>query len=164
MIRIGYGSDTHRLVSGKRLLVGGVEIDSEFGADGHSDADVLLHAITDAILGAFALGDIGTHFSNSDDRWRDQDSFVFLTFAVEKMRTLGYSISNIDSTVHLERPKLAPIILEARKRIALAIGIDESQISIKAKTGEGVDAVGEGRAIRAEAIVSCLKIVKSETE
>ena len=106
MNRIGIGSDIHRLVEGRPLTLGGVNIDSDLGADGHSDADALTHAITDALLGALALGDIGSHFPNSDERWRNAESFVFLRFAVGLMKERGYSVVNVDSTVLLERPKL----------------------------------------------------------
>jgi 2-C-methyl-D-erythritol 2,4-cyclodiphosphate synthase len=153
MFRIGFGNDVHRLVAGRALIIGGVEIESEFGADGHSDADVLLHAVTDAILGALALGDIGTHFPNSDARWKDADSSVFLVRAAELAAERGFHIENIDSTVSLERPKLRPHIDEMRSSIGGLIGIDIGSVSVKAKTGEGLDAVGTGEAIRAEAVV-----------
>ena len=108
MLRIGFGSDIHRLSSDRPLILGGVRIESDLGAEGHSDADVLTHAITDAILGALALGHIGTHFPPSDERWRNSESFVFLRFAVGEMKQHGYEIANVDSTVHLEAPKLRP--------------------------------------------------------
>ncbi len=154
MFRIGFGSDIHRLVPGRPLILGGVRIESDLGADGHSDADALTHAITDAILGALALGDIGTHFPPSDERWRNAESFVFLRFAVGEMKQHGYEIGNVDSTVHLESPKLRPYIDEIRKGLADALEVETNRISVKAKTGEGVDAVGERRAVRADAIVS----------
>lgn len=153
MHRIGIGNDIHRLVPGRPLIVGGVRIESELGGEGHSDADVLIHAITDAILGAAALGDIGTHFPNSDERWRGEDSVVFLRQAVNLCRERGFSIVNVDSTVTLEFPKLQPYIGEMRGLISLELGVAEEFVSIKAKTGEGVDAVGEGLAIRADAVV-----------
>lgn len=153
MQRIGIGNDIHRLVAGRPLVIGGVHIDHQFGAEGHSDADVLIHAVTDAILGAAALGDIGRHFPNSDEKWRDADSFVFLREAAKLCSELGYSIINIDSTITLERPKLLPYIHEMRRILSSELGIAENCVSIKAKTGEGLDAVGEGRAIRADAIV-----------
>lgn len=158
MFRIGFGSDIHRLVSDRPLVLGGVRVDSDLGAEGHSDADALTHAITDAILGALALGDIGTHFPPSDERWRGAESFVFLRFAVGEMKQHGYAIANVDSTVHLERPKLRPSIDEIRKGLADALEVETNQISVKAKTGEGVDAVGERRAIRADAIVLLQKL------
>ncbi len=118
MFRIGFGNDIHRLVAGKRLILGGVEIESDLGAEGHSDADALTHAVTDAILGALALGDIGTHFPNSDERWRNAESFVFLRFAVGLMKEHGYEVVNVDTTVSLEQPKLRPYIDEIRKGFA----------------------------------------------
>lgn len=158
MQRIGFGSDIHRLVPGRPLILGGVSIESDLGAEGHSDADALTHAITDAILGALALGDIGTHFPNSDERWRNAESFVFLRFAVGEMKQHGYEIANVDSTLHLESPKLRPYIDEIRKGIADAIEVETNCVSVKAKTGEGVDAVGERRAVRAEAVVLIQKV------
>ncbi len=152
-LRIGFGNDIHRLVEGRPLVIGGVRIESGLGADGHSDADVLLHAITDAVLGALALGDIGSHFPNSDERWRGAESSKFLAYAAGLIREQGYRIENIDSTVSLEKPKLNHFIHEMRVGIAAAAGIDLEQVSVKAKTGEGVDAVGESRAIRADAVV-----------
>lgn len=151
--RIGQGSDVHRLAAGRQLIIGGVEIESDLGAEGHSDADVLLHAITDALLGSLALGDIGSHFPNTDDRWRAASSLQFLRYAVDLVRQRGYEVVNIDSTVHLERPKLREHIDEMRERIAHTIDIDASAISVKAKTGEAVGDVGERRALRADAVV-----------
>lgn len=150
-MRIGFGSDIHRLVPGRPLILGGVRIESDLGADGHSDADALTHAITDAILGALALGDIGTHFPPTDERWRNAESFVFLRFAVGEMKQHGYEIANVDSIVHLESPKLRPYIDEIRKGLADALEVETSRVSVKAKTAEGLDAVGERRAVRAEA-------------
>jgi 2-C-methyl-D-erythritol 2,4-cyclodiphosphate synthase len=153
MYRIGFGNDVHRLVEGKPLILGGVEIASEKGAEGHSDADALTHAITDAILGALALGDIGSHFSDTEARWQNADSFVFLRYAVGLIKEKGFSISNVDSIVSLEKPKLRPHIEKMRENIAQALEIEVDRVSIKAKTGEKVDAVGEERAIKAEAVV-----------
>ncbi len=158
MYRIGFGSDIHRLVPDRPLILGGVKLDSVLGAEGHSDADALTHAITDAILGALALGDIGTHFPPSDERWRNAESFVFLRFAVGEMKQHGYEIANVDSTVHLEKPKLRPYIDEIRKGLADALEVETTQISVKAKTGEGVDAVGELRAVKADTIVLLQKL------
>ena len=151
--RIGSGNDIHRLVPGRTLLLGGVEVASEFGAEGHSDGDALLHSITDAILGALALGDIGSHFPDSDDRWKGADSSRFLTAAIEEARTRGYSVANVDSTISLERPKLRPQIDEMRTRIAKIVGVEPDAVSVKAKTSEGLDAVGRGEAVRADAVV-----------
>lgn len=153
MYRIGYGNDIHRLEAGRKLIIGGVTIESSVGAVGHSDADVLTHAVTDALLGALALGDIGSHFSDKDERWKDADSITFLSHAVQLVSERGYSIVNIDSTVSLEQPKLRPFIPQMAAKLAAASGIEIDDVSIKAKTGEGLDAVGEGRAIRAEAVV-----------
>ena len=152
MHRIGFGNDIHRLVEGRPLIIGGVEIPSEVGPDGHSDADVLMHAITDALLGALALGDIGTHFPNTDERWLNAESSVFLRYTLGLLRSHGYQIANIDSTVNLEKIRLRPFIDEMRSNIAQALEIESGQVSIKAKTSEAVDAVGEGRAVRAEAV------------
>lgn len=157
MYRIGLGSDMHRLVEGRPLVIGGVRIESDLGADGHSDADVLCHAITDAILGALALGDLGTHFPNDEERWRNAESFIFLRYAVGLIKEHGYTVSNLDSTVHLEKPKLRPYIDEIRKGLSEVLEVEANKISVKAKTGEGVDAVGERRALRADAIVLLIK-------
>jgi len=153
MHRIGFGNDVHRLVPGRPLTIGGVEFESELGADGHSDADVLMHAITDALLGSLALGDIGSHFPNTEERWQNVESSVFLKYALGLIRSRGYTVANIDSTVDLERPKLRERIDTMRENIAAALEINVSLVSVKAKTGEKVDAVGDGRAVRAEAVV-----------
>jgi 2-C-methyl-D-erythritol 2,4-cyclodiphosphate synthase len=153
MFRVGYGSDIHRLVAGRPLILAGVEIESDVGADGHSDADALTHAITDAILGALALGDIGSHFPNTDERWANAESFVFLRFAIGLMKQHGYSIENVDSTIELEQPKLRPYIQQMIDGLSQALETDHGSISVKAKSGEGVDAVGERRAVRATAVV-----------
>jgi 2-C-methyl-D-erythritol 2,4-cyclodiphosphate synthase len=153
MFRIGFGTDIHRLVAGRPLVIGGVVIESDLGADGHSDADVLLHAATDAVLGALALGDIGTHFPNSDERWRNAESSEFLMYAVGLTKDRGYEVVNIDSTIDLEHPKLRPYIDDIRKCLAEALRIDVNRVSVKAKTGEVVDAVGNRAAVRAQAVV-----------
>ncbi|MET0754079.1 MAG: 2-C-methyl-D-erythritol 2,4-cyclodiphosphate synthase [Pyrinomonadaceae bacterium] len=160
MYRIGFGSDVHRLAEGKKLILGGVEIESDLGAEGHSDADALTHAVTDAIFGALAQGDIGSHFSDGEERWKNAESFVFLRYAVGLMKEKGFSVENVDSVVHLEKPKLRPFIDKMRESLAQALEIEIAQVSVKAKTGEGVDAVGERRAIKAEAIV-LLKSIES---
>lgn len=152
-MRIGIGNDVHRLVEGRPLILGGVLIDSVFGAEGHSDADALTHAITDAILGALALGDIGSHFSDKDPQWKDANSFTFLSHVVGLMKEKKYRVLNVDSIIMLERPKLRPHIDAMRENLARMLEVDISCVSVKAKTGEGVDAVGKGEAIRAEAIV-----------
>jgi 2-C-methyl-D-erythritol 2,4-cyclodiphosphate synthase len=158
MFKIGIGSDIHPLVEGRPLVIGGVKIDSELGAEGHSDADVLCHALCDAILGALALGDLGKHFPNDEERWRNAESFIFLRYVVGLMKERGYAVSNIDSTVHLEKPKLRPYIDEIKKGLAEVLETESNCISVKAKTGEGVDAVGVRLAIRADAIVLLAKI------
>lgn len=153
MFRIGYGNDIHRLEAGKPLILGGVLIESELGAVGHSDADCLTHAVTDAILGALALGDIGSHFSDKDERWRGSESFVFLRVAVGLMKEKGFTVANVDSTINLETPRLRPFIEAMRENLANALEIETTQVSVKAKTGEKVDAVGKAEAIKAEAVV-----------
>ena len=153
MFRIGYGNDIHKLIADRPLILGGVTIESDLGADGHSDADALTHAVTDAILGALSLGDIGSHFPNSDERWANAESFVFLRFAVGLMKQHGYSLENLDSTIELEQPKLRPYIQQIVHGLANALEVDPGCISVKAKTGEGLDAVGERRAVRAVAVV-----------
>jgi len=158
MYRIGFGNDVHRLETGKPLILGGVRIESGLGAVGHSDADALLHAVTDAVLGASALGDIGSHFSDQDARWKGADSFVFLAEAVRLIKEKNFTIANVDSTIDLETPKLRPFIDRMRENIARILEIDVSCVSVKAKTGEQVDAVVEGRAVRAEAVVLIMKV------
>ncbi len=153
MFRIGFGNDIHRLETGKPLILGGVLIESEKGAVGHSDADALTHAVTDAILGALALGDIGSHFSDKDERWKNADSFVFLRVAVSLMKEKGFKVVNVDSTVSLETPRLRPFIDAMRENLANALEVEITQVSVKAKTGEKVDAVGKSEAIKAEAVV-----------
>ena len=151
--RIGFGNDVHRLVPGRPLILGGVEIESDLRADGHSDADALTHAITDAIFGALSLGDIGTHFPNSDERWRDAESFVFLRFAIGEARSRGYSVVNLDATIDLETPKLRPYIEKIREGLSVVLEVSLDQVSIKAKTGEGVGPVGRSESVAAQAIV-----------
>src|SRR6187549_3916967 len=152
-MRIGFGTDIHRLVKGRPLIIGGVTIESDLGAEGHSDADVLMHAVTDAVLGSLALGDIGTHFPNDEERWRNAESSEFVLYAIGLINEKGYSVVNVDAVIDLESPKLRPHIEEMRASLAAALRVDIDQVSIKAKTGEKVDAVGECRAIRAQAIV-----------
>ena len=155
-MRIGIGYDVHRLVSDRKLILGGVEISYHLGLLGHSDADVLTHAIVDAILGAAALGDIGTHFPDTDDRYKGMDSLIFLRDDVAaKVRQGGYQIENIDSTVIAQSPKLAPYISEMRARLAKTLDIDVAQVNVKATTAEELGVVGEGKAIVAHA-TACL--------
>lgn len=153
MFRIGIGHDTHRLASGRPLVLGGVTIESEQGAEGHSDADALAHAITDAILGALCEGDIGVHFPDSDPRWKDADSLQLLARVVWLASQSGFRVVNVDANVSLERPRLRPYIQEMRERLAHVLSVEANCVSVKAKTGEGLDAVGEGRAIVAQAVV-----------
>ena len=151
--RTGQGWDVHRLAPGRPLILGGVTVPSELGLDGHSDADVLSHAITDAILGAAALGDIGMHFPDSDPRWKGSDSLVFLRHARDLAAARGYRIVNVDATIILERPKLKDYRLAIRQRIAQTLGLDLDYVSVKFKTAEGVGPVGEGRAAESQAVV-----------
>ena len=153
MFRIRIGHDTHRLASGRTLVLGGVRIESEQGAEGHSDADALAHAITDAILGALCEGDIGVHFPDNDPRWKDADSMQLLARVVWLAGQSNFKVVNVDANVSLERPRLRPYIQEIRERLAQVLSIEANCVSVKAKTGEGLDAVGEGRAIVAQAVV-----------
>ena len=156
-MRIGFGTDIHRLVAGRPLIIGGVAVQSESGADGHSDADVLMHAAADAVLGAMALGDLGTHFPADDEKWRDAESAQFLVYAITLAKEKGYTVGNLVSVVHLERPKLRPHINAMRANLAAALDVDISRVSVKAKTGEGVDSVGQGLAVSAQVIVLLIK-------
>ena len=151
--RVGMGEDLHRVDDGRTLVLGGVIIEEGPGLAGHSDADVLLHAITDAVLGAAALGDIGRYFPPSDPRYAHADSADFLRKAVELAAEAGWRVGNIDSTVRTERPKLAPYIEHIRERIAGIVGVEVAAVSVKAKTAEGVDAIGRGEAMAATAVV-----------
>jgi 2-C-methyl-D-erythritol 2,4-cyclodiphosphate synthase len=153
-IRVGLGWDVHRLAAGRALILGGVTIPSEFGLEGHSDADILLHAITDAVLGAAALGDIGFHFPDTELRWKDASSAQFLQHAVSLVRGLGYRIVNVDSTVILERPKLKDFRLVIRESVAKILDLDLDRVSVKFKTAERVGPVGEGKSAEAQAIVT----------
>jgi 2-C-methyl-D-erythritol 4-phosphate cytidylyltransferase/2-C-methyl-D-erythritol 2,4-cyclodiphosphate synthase len=150
--RAGTGYDLHRLVAGRPLIVGGIRIPSDVGALGHSDADVVCHAVTDAILGAVGLGDIGRHFPDSDPRWKDASSLDLLARAVALAREAGYEVGNVDVTVILERPKIKDYVDQMRAAVAAAIGLDPGRVSIKGKTNESVDAVGRGEAIASHAI------------
>ena len=150
--RIGEGWDTHALVPGRKLIIGGVRIPFDKGLLGHSDADVLLHAITDALLGAAALGDIGRHFPDTDARFKGADSIVLLQEAARRVRAAGYEIGNIDSTVIAQAPKLAAHIPAMCERIAAALGLAVNQVNVKAKTAEKMGPVGEGLSIEARAV------------
>lgn len=153
MFRIGIGNDTHRLVAGRPLILGGVPIESDRGADGHSDADALTHALADAILGALCEGDLGVHFPDSDPQWKDADSLQLLARVCWLARERGFHLVNADATIMLERPKLRELISPIRESLAHTLQIDSSCISVKAKTGEGLDAVGRGEAVTVQAIV-----------
>lgn len=150
--RIGQGYDIHRLVEGRPLILGGITIDYEKGLLGHSDADALLHAITDALLGAAGLGDIGRHFPDTDPAYKDADSKILLSDAVGLVVKAGWAIVNVDATVIAQAPKLAPHMEAIRESVAKAISIDLQRVNIKAKTKEGCDAVGQKEAIEVHAI------------
>ena len=152
--RTGLGWDVHRLAPNRSLILGGVTIPSEFGLEGHSDADILAHAITDAILGAAALGDIGMHFPDTDPRWKGADSLVFLKHAHELARKAGFELVNVDSTVILERPKLKDHRTPIRQKLAAALGLPLDRVSVKFKTAERVGPVGEGKSAEAQAVVT----------
>lgn len=151
-IRIGEGWDVHALVPGRPLIIGGVTVPHHLGLLGHSDADVLLHAITDALLGAAALGDIGRHFPDTDERFRGSDSGALLAEAVRRVREAGYAVGNIDSTVIAQAPKLAPHIPAMVARIAALLGVAPGQVNVKAKTAEKLGPVGQGLSIEARAV------------
>ena len=151
-IRIGQGYDVHALVPGRRLVIGGVELPHTHGLLGHSDADVLLHAITDALLGAAALGDIGRHFPDTDERWRGADSAVLLAEAARRVRAAGWEIGNVDATVIAQAPRLAPHVAQMAECIAAALSVDAGRIGVKAKTGERLGFVGRSEGIAAQAV------------
>ena len=152
-IRVGHGWDVHRIVAGRPMILGGVAIPSEFGLEGHSDADILSHAITDALLGALALGDIGMHFPDTDPRWKDGDSLMFLRHARELVAAQGYQIANVDSTVILERPKLKDHRAAIRAKLAGTLDLELDRVSVKFKTAERLGPVGEGLSAEAQAVV-----------
>jgi len=152
-IRVGEGWDVHQLAAGRRLILGGVEVPHDLGLLGHSDADVLLHAVTDALLGAAALGDIGRHFPDTDAQFRGADSAVLLAEAARRVRAAGWQIGNVDSTVIAQAPKLAPHIPAMCARIAQVLSLAQDQVNVKAKTAEKLGPVGEGRAMEARAVV-----------
>ncbi len=151
--RVGIGYDIHRLVEGRELIIGGVKITHEKGLLGHSDADVLVHAIIDALLGALALDDIGTLFPDTDPKYKDADSMVLLRHVYEKIQAESYKINNIDSNIIAQNPKMMPYIPKMKEALAALMGLEPSDISIKAKTKEKLDAVGESKAIEANAVV-----------
>jgi len=153
MFRIGTGHDTHRLVAGRPLILGGVLIESDRGADGHSNGDALAHALCDAILGALCEGDIGVHFPDSDPQWKDADSLQLLARVSWLARERGYQLVNADATILLERPKLREYVAPMRESIAGTLQVNSDCVSVKAKTGEGLDAVGRGEAVTVQAVV-----------
>ena len=157
-IRVGEGWDIHALVEGRKLILGGIEVPFHLGLLGHSDADVLLHAITDALLGAAAMGDIGTHLPDTDATFKGADSAALLAEAARRVREKGYEIGNVDSTVIAQAPKLMPHRPAMRASIAKALGVDVDQVNVKAKTAEKMGPVGLGQAMEARAIVLLEKI------
>jgi 2-C-methyl-D-erythritol 2,4-cyclodiphosphate synthase len=152
MQRVGIGTDRHRLVFGKKLILGGVKVEAPKGAQGHSDADTLTHAVIDALLGAAGLGDIGHHFPDNDPKWKDADSIQLLAKTLDILKNAGYQPVNIDASVHLEQPKLGRLKQEMSGNIADTLKLPRHHVNIKAKTGEGMDAVGKGEAVEAIAI------------
>jgi 2-C-methyl-D-erythritol 2,4-cyclodiphosphate synthase len=152
MPRIGYGYDVHRLAPGRALTLGGVVVSRDIGAVAHSDGDVLIHAICDALLGAAALGDIGAHFPDTDEQYKGISSILLLQHVVSLLTAQGYDIGNIDATVILQAPKIKPFVDEMRATLAEATGISSQQVSVKATTAEGLDAIGAGEGIAAHAV------------
>jgi 2-C-methyl-D-erythritol 2,4-cyclodiphosphate synthase len=151
-MRVGHGFDAHRLVEGRKLILGGVDVPYERGALGHSDADVLAHAISDALLGAAALGDLGGHFPDTDERWRNADSMELLHHCAAEVHRAGFRISNLDATIVVQQPKLAPHITRMRENVAGRLGLSLGQVSVKAKTSEGMGYTGDGSGIAAFAV------------
>lgn len=151
-MRIGHGYDVHKLVEGRKCIIGGVDIPSPLGLLGHSDADVLLHAVSDALLGACAMGDIGHLFPDTDDKWKGADSLELLKEVVRQVNEKGYKIVNIDSTILAQTPKMAPYIVEMRKNIAVACNVDTDCVSVKATTEEGLGFTGNKQGIAAHAV------------
>jgi len=156
-VRIGLGYDIHRLAPDRKLILGGVEIDYELGLDGHSDADAVVHAVIDALLGAAAMGDIGRHFPDTDPAYRDSDSIELLKATRQKIEGEGYSIGNIDVTIVVQKPMMAPHIQKMRKNISKAAGIAFENVSVKAKTGEKIGAIGREEGIAAMAVALITK-------
>ena len=158
-VRTGLGYDCHRFAEGRRLVLGGILVPHERGLLGHSDADVLTHAIIDALLGAAALGDIGEHFPDTDERYRDADSLVLLHETVSLLRGHGFTIVNVDATVVIERPKLAPVREEIRARLAAALGLGVDAVSVKATRGEGMGFVGREEGAAALAVATIERVI-----
>jgi len=161
--RVGLGYDVHRLARGRRLVLGGLQIESNFGMEGHSDGDVLLHAVTDAILGACSMGDIGDHFPPSDPEWKDADSNAFLQEALAQAESAGFEVANVDTVIVAQRPHLGAWKEGIRASLAGRLDIAVDRVCVKAKTKEGLDSVGEGRAIEAHAIVLLKRRVARKT-
>lgn len=153
MFRIGQGFDIHKLVEGRKLILGGIEIEYEKGLLGHSDADALAHSITDALFGALALGDIGTHFPDNDAKYKDADSLLLLKEAYDIVKSKGYKINNIDNTIMIQEPKMKPYIPFMQEKLANTLEIDKNLISIKAKTMEGMDSVGNKQSVACHSVV-----------
>ena len=153
MFRIGIGHDTHRLIAGRPLILGGVRVESERGAEGHSDADALTHALADAILGALCAGDLGAHFPDDDPQWKDANSLQLLARVGRLARERGFHLVNSDATVMLEQPRLREHIAAMRDNLAKTLDVGNGCVSVKAKTGEGLDAIGRGEAVAVQAVV-----------
>ena len=162
--RIGQGWDSHRMEAGRPLILGGVRIPYELGLAGHSDADVLFHSVTDALLGAMGLGDIGMHFPDSAPEWKDADSLAFLRHALMLVRGHGFAVANVDTTIVLERPKLKDFREAIRANLASALEIAPDQVSVKFKTAEKVGPVGEGRSCEAQAVLLLMRTTGPATE
>lgn len=156
VVRTGIGFDVHRFAEGRRLILGGIEIDHERGLAGHSDADVVLHAIADALLGAAALGDIGRHFPPDDPRWKDADSFELLRDAARRVRAAGWEVGNVDGTVIAEAPRISPYVERMVARIAEALGVRPDRVSVKATTMEGLGPIGGEEGIAAMAVATVI--------
>lgn len=157
--RIGHGYDLHRLQAGGRLMLGGIAAADDISPVAHSDGDVVMHALVDAILGALGQGDIGEHFPNTDERWRNAESRVFLEHAVARAHAAGYTIGNVDVTILAERPRIKPLKPAMRTNLAALLGVDPTQVNIKAGTNEGCDSIGRGEAIAADAVVLLLLLL-----
>lgn len=153
MYRVGIGHDTHRLATGRPLVLGGVLVESDYGAEGHSDADALAHAVADAILGALCEGDLGVHFPDRDPQWKDADSLDLLARVMWLAGERGWRVVNVDATVMLERPRLRPYVQEMRDKLAQTLCVEIECVSVKAKTGEGLDAVGRSEAVTVQAVI-----------
>jgi 2-C-methyl-D-erythritol 2,4-cyclodiphosphate synthase len=153
LIRVGHGFDAHRLAAGRRLVLGGVTIPSERGALGHSDADVLAHALCDALLGAAGLGDLGERFPSNDPQWKDADSMMLLERCLDEVISSGYRIGNLDATIIVQHPKIAPHVRSIRESLANRIGVELGRVSVKAKTSDEMGYTGDGTGIAAHAVV-----------